>query len=140
MIEIELPNMPVPWSIGKGKKGKIYSPHAKDKIWTQWQIKSLYTGEPLPGFIVLDLTFIEPPPLSATKGQRELMMANIVRPIRCDNTNCQKFMEDCLKNICFLDDRYVCKNISEKLYGDKGKILIKIWTLQEYKEKHANNT
>jgi len=72
---------------------------------------------------------------------KERMLSGEIRPTRCDNTNMQKFYEDCLKNIVFMDDRYVYKNISEKLYGDKGKILIQVFSMDEYeKQKNANNT
>lgn len=102
-------------------------------------IKQNYKGEPLKGFIVLDMLFIEPVPRTASKKDKEAMLKGEIRPTRCDNTNMQKFYEDCLKNIVFLDDRYVCKNISEKLYGDQEKILIKIYTLSEYKGLYENN-
>ena len=135
MIELEIPGIPVPWSAPSIKRrAKWYSKHSNHKIFTQWQIKSLYRGKPLTGFVVVEYTFIEPPPASASKKTKQLMLDGTVPPARCDVTNLIKFMEDCLKNIVFLDDRYVAKNIGEKLYGTKGKILIKIWTLEEYRK------
>ena len=139
MIEIDLPNIPVPWAASRvGKKGH-FNPRGKEKLFTQWQIKSLYRDKPLEGFVVLDLLFVEPVPASTSKKIRALMLAGEIFPTRCDNTNCQKFYEDCAKNILFLDDRYVVKNISEKLYGVKGCVKIKVYTLKEYRECHANS-
>ena len=129
---------PVPWSASRvGKKGH-FNPKGKEKLWAQWQIKNLYRGKPIQGFVVLDLTFIEPPPNSASKSMKSRMLAGEFIPTRCDNTNMQKFIEDCLKNIVFNDDRYVAKNISEKLYGEKGRILIKVYTLEEYRKLHED--
>lgn len=60
------------------------------------------------------------------------MLQGEIIPTHVDCTNCQKFSEDCLKGIVITDDRNVAKISSEKLYADKGKILIKVWTLEEY--------
>ena len=79
------------------------------------------------------MVFCEPIPASTPKRKREDMLSGIIRPTRCDTTNLQKYYEDCLKNILFEDDRLVAKNISEKLYADKGKILITVFTLEEYR-------
>jgi len=130
-------SLPIPWSASRVSRGKHWNPRGKDKLWTQWTIKSQYKGKPLDGYIVLDMTFWEPPPLSASKSARARMLSGEIRPTRCDNTNMQKFIEDCLKNIVFRDDRYVCKNISEKLYGTKGKTVIKVYTLEEYNANRA---
>jgi Holliday junction resolvase RusA-like endonuclease len=75
-------------------------------------VKSMYAEKPLDGFVALQMTFYEPPPASASKKMKERMLSGEIRPTRCDNTNMQKFYEDCLQNIVFLDDRFVYKNIS----------------------------
>lgn len=85
------------------------------------------------------MVFYEPIPASTPKGKRAAMILGLTRPTRCDTTNLQKYYEDCLKNILFEDDRYVAKNISEKLYADKGKILITIFTLEEYRSLNGNS-
>jgi Holliday junction resolvase RusA-like endonuclease len=107
---------------------------------TQWLIKNSFKGIRLDGFVVLELLFLEPVPASASKKDKALMLAGEIIPTRCDNTNMQKFCEDCLKDIVFQDDRYVAKNISSKLYGDKGKTLVKVWTLSEYRQLNENHT
>jgi Holliday junction resolvase RusA-like endonuclease len=138
MIELEIPKSPIPWAASKvGKKGH-FNPRGKDKLWTQWQIKALYKGKPIEGYIVLEIKFIDPMPLSASKKEKQDMLSGKLMPVRCDLTNCIKFIEDCLKNIVFMDDRYVAKNISEKLYGDKGKTLIKVYPLDEYRKTYAD--
>lgn len=137
MISIELPNFPVPWAASRvGKKGH-FNPRGKEKEFTRWQIKSIYRDKPLTGFIVLDFRFIEPVPTSVSKKEKERMLAGEIRPTRYDTTNCQKFIEDCCKNILFDDDRYVAKNISEKLYGELQCVKIKVYTLQEYQNENC---
>ena len=132
MISLELNEIPVPWAAPRLTKKGRYSPRCKDKAWTQWVIRGLYTGKPIEGYIVLDLTFIEPPPASASKKTRALMLSGKIFPTRCDVSNMTKHYEDCLKNILFQDDRYVVKNISSKLYGEKGRVIINVYPLEEY--------
>lgn len=106
----------------------------------QWQVKSQYRDKPLNGPIVLWMHFVESTPLSASKKKRAEMLAGEIVPSKADCTNYQKFFEDCLKNIVFLDDRYVAKNISEKAYGEKGVTKIRVYTLKEYRAKHGQET
>jgi len=141
MIYLEIPRIPVPWTAPKvGKGRRLYNPRAKEKLLTQWLIKNSFQGIRLDGFVVLELLFEEPVPASTSKKNKALMLSGEIIPTRCDNTNLQKFYEDCLKDIVFKDDRYVAKNISTKLYGDKGRILVKIWTLSEYRNLNENCT
>lgn len=141
MIEIEIEADPVPWSPSRIlRNGFTYNPRAKQKTWTQWQVKALYHGEPIPGFVVVDMLFHEKIPKSVPKKTRPLMLSGEMRPTRCDTSNMCKFYEDCIKNILFQDDRFVVKNISEKVYGEKGKIIIKVYSLDEYRQLHENDT
>ncbi len=135
MIEIEVPIRPTPWTAPKMGKRGAFNPRGKDKNFARWLIKNAYRGEPIQGYIALEILFIEEPPMSASKKDKARMLLNEIRPTRCDLTNCVKFIEDCLKNIVFNDDRFVVKNISEKIYGKKEKILIKVYSLEEYNKK-----
>ena len=139
MIRIELNEVPVPWAAPRLSKKGRYSPRCKDKAWAQWQIRNAYRDKPIEGYVVLDFTFIEPPPLSASKKTKALMLSGTLFPTRCDCSNMTKHYEDCIKNIVFLDDRYVVKNISSKLYGEKGKVIIKVYTLEEYRKLNADH-
>jgi Holliday junction resolvase RusA-like endonuclease len=65
------------------------------------------------------------------------MLAGRVIPTRCDCTNLQKLYEDCLKGLIITDDRNVAKIFSEKLYGEKDEIIIKVYTLQEFNYVHC---
>lgn len=114
-----------------GKRG-AYNPRGKEKNFTIWQVRSLHGGEPIPGYVVVHFTFFMRIPASTPKKKIPLMLSGEIRPTNMDTTNCQKFYEDCIKNILIQDDRNVVKITSEKLYGDKGKILIRVWSLDEY--------
>lgn len=138
MKTIYLDHYPVPWAAARvGKKG-AFNPKGKEKIFTQWMIKNQHREEVLPGFYVLDFLFIFPIPRSASKAQKEKMMRREIIPTCSDCTNLQKFYEDCLKKIVIKDDRYVAKISSEKIYGEKKGIIIKIFTLEEYRKINEN--
>lgn len=132
MIEIILPNIPIPWAASRITNKGAFNPRAKEKNFTRWQIKSAYREQPLEGFIILDILCIFPIPNSATKAERVKMLSGEDFPTSCDNTNCQKFYEDCLKKIVITDDRYVVDNHTKKIYGEKEKVIIKVWELKEY--------
>lgn len=140
MIQIELPNIPVAWAAARVSAKGSYNPKAAQKNFTRWQIKSLYRKDPLQGYYVIEMTFYFPVPLSASKKEKEKMLAGEIIPTCIDATNAQKFYEDCLKKIVITDDRYVAKISSEKLYGNKEKILIKVFTLQEYRNLYADHS
>jgi len=126
MIEINLPNMPIPWTCKIGR-GKMYNPHSKELALWRWQVKALYRGDPIPGYVNVELTFYFPPPNSASKKMKAKMLSGEIIPTSCDCTNLQKFCEDAIKNILFTDDRNVAFISSRKLYGSKENVLIRVW-------------
>ena len=133
MLSLEIETDPVPWSAPVIlRNGLSYNPKNKQKQWTILQVKSLYKDKPIPGFVVVDMLFREKIPKSTPKKNIPSMLAGRVRPTRCDTSNLYKFYEDCIKNILFEDDRFVAKNISEKIYGEKGAVSIKVYSLEEY--------
>jgi Holliday junction resolvase RusA-like endonuclease len=141
VIEIEIETDPTPWSPSRIlRNGFTYNPKAKEKSWTQLAVKSAHPGAPIPGFVVVDMLFHEKIPKSTPKKTIPLMLSGEIRPTRCDTSNLCKFYEDCIKNILFQDDRFVVKNISEKVYGEKGKVNIKVYPLEEYRKLHENAT
>ena len=133
MIKIELPNLPVAWSAARITDRGAFNPRSKQKNFTRWQIRSMYKEPPISGYVVLEFVFIFPVPNSASKKNKQKMLSGELLPTSCDCTNLQKFQEDCLKGIVITDDRNVAKISSEKIYGDKEKILMKIW-INEFKE------
>lgn len=136
MIRIEIPTLPIPWAAPRmTRNGHIYDVRSKEKTWLKWHVKQFYKHEVVPGYVVVDFTFIFPPPASATKKKKALMLAGEIIPTSSDCTNLQKLTEDCIKNIIISDDRNVAKITSEKLYGEKEQIIIKIWTLREYRNE-----
>jgi Holliday junction resolvase RusA-like endonuclease len=71
--------------------------------------------------------FVFPFPKSASKAKKEKMKAGEIIPTKCDCTNLQKLYEDCLKGIVITDDRNVVYVSSFKLYGEKGRVQIKVY-------------
>jgi len=94
----------------------------------------LHRDVQIPGYVVVDFVFYFPIPISTSAKKKALMLAGEILPTSCDCTNLQKFYEDCIKDILISDDRNVAQISSKKLYGDKAKVLIKVFSLQEYKE------
>src|ERR1700687_606436 len=109
MIQIELPNIPIPWTASRITSRGAFDPRAKQKKFTRWQIKSLYRAVPIQGYVVVELMFFMPIPASTSKKKKALMLAREIIPTNMDCTNCQKLYEDCLKNIIFTDDRNVAR-------------------------------
>lgn len=134
MIEIKINHDPVAWTAPRLGRGICYSAHTKFKEIFHAFICSQYKEAPIKDYVVLDLTFYYGTPKSASKKQKESMLRGTLFPTKQDCTNLQKFAEDCLKKIVIEDDRNVVKISSKKLYGLNGSVVIKIWTLEEYKE------
>ena len=133
MITFSLKKDPVSWSAALISRGRAYNPKHKEKTEFRNHISSLYLPE-ISGYCVVELEFVFTPPKSAPKKTRKLMLAGEIYPTCKDCTNCQKFMEDCLKDIVMDDDRYVVRISSSKRYGEEAEILIKLYGIQEYKK------
>lgn len=126
LITLELD--PIPWAAPKlARNGHAYDIREKDKRAARYLIQQQYTGEPISEPVILGFTFIFPFPKSASKAKKEKMKSCEIVPTRCDCTNLQKLYEDCLKGIVITDDRNVYYVSSFKLYGEKGRVEIKIY-------------
>jgi Holliday junction resolvase RusA-like endonuclease len=137
LITLTLNTKPVAWA-APVISGRIhFSPKSREKQACMSLVKQLYNGPMLNEYVVADFTFIYSPPKSASRLKRGLMLHGDIIPTKCDATNCQKFFEDCIKNIVITDDRLVAKISSQKLYGEKDQVIIKIWTLKEWREINA---
>lgn len=132
MIEIEIPLPPVSWAAAIKGKHCFYDPKEKDKRAVRYYIAEQFEGPLLDDYFVIFLKYVFRMPFSATKKKKAEMLAGRIRPTRSDCTNLQKLYEDCLKGIVIKDDRYVAKIISEKIYGEKDSVNIKIFGLEEY--------
>lgn len=139
MISIELNTKPIPWAAARVTSRGAYNPKDKQKSLTRLLIRSKYQGSPIPGYVVLEFAFYFPLPNSIPVSKRSKYLENIqILPTQCDCTNLQKFYEDCIKNILITDDRNVAKISSQKLYAENEKIIIRVWTLEEYKNEAGN--
>ena len=138
MLQIEIDSIPIPWSPARVTSHGAFNPRGKQKNFAIWMIRSKYNGPVIKDYVVLDFQFIFPIPNSVHISFHKRYLENIeFIPTACDCTNLQKFYEDCLKKTIIDDDRNVVKISSSKLYGEKGKILIKIWTWEEYRNEIA---
>lgn len=137
MIEIHIPLPPIPWTAPlKGKYG-FYDPKEVEKRCARYFIKEHYLADPIDTYTALTFKFTFKPPPSTTKKRRYEMLAGKILPTRCDCTNLQKLYEDCLKGLIITDDRNVAKIFSEKLYGEKDEIVIKVYTLEEFNHVYS---
>lgn len=138
MLHFELDMEPISWVPSRVCRTHTYNPRAKEKTQTIkeliWRMPILQ--RPIKGYVVLELEFIFKPPKSASKRKKQQMLDLEIYPTQKDCTNMQKFIEDCLKNVAFEDDRYVVDVRSRKRYGQvkEGKILINVYSIDEYKE------
>jgi Holliday junction resolvase RusA-like endonuclease len=132
MLELTVPLSPISWKSPLKGKHTFYDPVGKDKNAFRFYLREQYRDKLITGFVVLKFTFISKIPKSYSKKKRAQIAAGELYPLRYDCTNCQKFAEDCLKNIVIEDDRYVAKIFSEKIYGDQEQIQIKIYPLKEF--------
>lgn len=129
LMLIEIPGEPIPWSAPTVmRKGHAYSKHSKKKAYIQWLIKSQYRKEPITGPIFLIIFFDMPIPASYSP-KKTLSVINKPHQNKPDCTNLQKFIEDCLTGIIFVDDKQVWKIFSEKKYSEKPKTVIYIQQL-----------
>jgi Holliday junction resolvase RusA-like endonuclease len=138
MIEIILNQTPVSWSAPRLSHGIAYNPRSKQKTKTRNEIcrrvllEEIPINGPIFGYVALHFTFCFKPPKSASAKEKEKMLSQQTFPTRMDTTNLQKFYEDCIKDIVIEDDRYVIATSARKIYGEKEKVVIKVFSIEEY--------
>lgn len=133
MLAFSLKKEPVSWLAPLISRGRAYNLRQREKI--EFRTHLAHLGLPaILGYVVVELEFVFTPPKSASKKLRARMLAGEEYPTQKDCTNCQKFIEDCLKDIVIGDDRYVVRIMSSKRFGEYAEILIKLYGIQEYKE------
>lgn len=141
MIQLEIPIRPTPWASPElGRGGHVYDIREPDKRVCRYLLRALYHEPPIPGYVVVEFVFIFRVPFSTSKKKKAQMLAGEIIPTRSDCTNLQKLTEDCIKNILITDDRNVAKISSEKIYGNKEKILINVFSLEEYRNNNAHSS
>lgn len=134
MIYLELPVSPSAWAAPRLSRKYTYDPKYQEKQATKILLKSLYRDSPIQGAVIVDFFFCVSVPKSASKKTKEKMLTNEIIPTKFDCTNAQKLYEDCIKNILITDDRNVKKISSEKAFAEKEKVIIKVFTIEEYRK------
>ena len=132
MIELSIPLPPISWKAPKFSNNRVYDPIGHEKNAARFYLREQYKAEQISEYVILIFKFIFQVPKSYSKKKRALALEGKIIPTRSDTTNLQKFYEDCLKGIVIVDDRNVAKIFSEKLYGEKDLIEIKVFTYQEF--------
>lgn len=126
MYTFELDLEPVSWLAPIRSQNRFYNPRDKEKYMTTNLLMQQWHEPPISDYVKLQFTFIHALPKSMSKKKQALALQGQLFPTRKDLSNCVKFYEDCLKKVVIEDDRIVVKITAEKLYGEKGKIIIGI--------------
>lgn len=120
------------WKSHAGYGRNSWNPLYKEKEYVQHQIKSQYSGDILSCPVRIEYLYIFQVPSSKSMKKQKLMLEGKVKHVsRPDLTNCTKLHEDCLKGIVIKDDSLVVETFSEKRYGTKCQVIIKIYPLSE---------
>lgn len=135
MFIVEIPYEPVPWSPSRVSKFGTYDPKEKDKRAIRYLIRQNFHEPIMEGYVHVVLMFGFSVPKSASKKKRAQMLAGEIIPTRCDCTNLQKLLEDCLKGIVFKDDRMVESISSKKMYSHKPFMMALVYTNEEREGK-----
>ena len=86
-----------------------------------------YTRSPLIGPLSVSLTFYRPVQSSISKTERERRLSNQSKPVvKPDTDNYIKSTLDALTGVLWHDDSQIVKLVSEKRYGETGKIIISV--------------
>lgn len=126
MHRFELDLEPVSWLAPIRSRNTFYNPRDKEKQVICNLLMQQWHNPPLTDYMKLKFRFEHAVPKSFSKKRRDDALQGLTFPTRKDLSNCVKFYEDCLKKIVIEDDRIVVKIEAEKLYGEKGKIIIEL--------------
>ena len=117
----------------KTKTGKVfsgaYSPQETDAgRFANAVANQLPSGFiPFTGPLELSARFVMPIPASVSKKKRAAMAAGETLPAKKpDNSNCVKWVEDCLNGVVWVDDSLICRILSEKVYGEHPRTEIEV--------------
>ena len=114
---------------GKGRP-RFYRGHAvtpKPTREYEQLIKSMWVNSMLDGEIKVKIDIFYPLDSKANKAQKELMLANTVRPKKKpDVDNVIKIVLDALNGVAYNDDAQVIEVIANKYYSDKPRLEIEV--------------
>lgn len=122
---LEIEGHPIPWKSHAGYGRRSFNPLYKERAYVQWQLKNqIGSGFNLiSGPVSVVFSYHFPFPKSMSKKKRDSNPFHVTKP---DVTNCQKFLEDCLKGIIIVDDSQVVEVTGRKFYSEHAKTVIKI--------------
>ncbi|MDE1970992.1 MAG: RusA family crossover junction endodeoxyribonuclease [Patescibacteria group bacterium] len=127
MILIYIPRLePVSWKSHAGWGARSYNPRALEKETVQLHLRNFYKEEPIDFPVKVHFEFYFSMPKHFSKKKQKDALDDIIRPLRKDCTNLQKFTEDCLKGIVIKDDDLVCEISSKKFYREIPGIYITV--------------
>lgn len=139
MIELDLYGDPIPQKRPKffrrGDHVGCYDDQIKLKQGFQWQMKSLYRGDPLECPLSLQITFFMPIPKSTSKVKKKQMINGVIAHIkRPDLDNLQKFLFDCMNGLIFKDDSQIVAIHARKIYAENPGTFVRIFPLADTNE------
>lgn len=130
MIVIEIYDILKPWTAAfVPRKGKAFSYHRKFVPIVQWQMKPQFNRKPFTCPLFIKMQFYHKPPESTSKVRRKEMLDGKLHKLTTpDLTNLTKFFEDCGNNLLWEDDKLIVRNDTSKMFGERDKAVITIFT------------
>lgn len=131
VISLKIPGKPIakkrPRFARRGNFVKTYNDQETEEGLFLFHVRGQWKGEPKPGAIMLQLTFVMPIPKGVSGKKRLLMNDGAIRHTKKpDLDNMIKFVKDCLNGEAWHDDSQVCFIIADKRYGETPMTLIRI--------------
>lgn len=113
----------------RGKYVRVYDPPKVHQFKNLLHDLALaqYKRPPLMGALEVDLIFYRPVQRSLSKTERSRRLSNQSKPVvKPDVDNYVKATLDALTGVLWHDDSQIVKLVSEKRYGESGKIVISV--------------
>lgn len=125
-ITIKIDGIPIPWKAHAGFGKRSFNPRFKEKQYVQFHVQDQYKGIQHPGAVIISYCFNMPIPKSSKVNTQKMIEGKIPHLKRPDCTNMQKFYEDCMKGIVFVDDSQVVYSLAVKKYSENPSTLITV--------------
>lgn len=129
MIILTIDGHPIPWKRASPnwKNRCMFDTQKKEKEQVRWQLRDQYK-EPLltmPLEVIIECYF--PIPESTSKVKRSQMLASMIHHTNDpDGDNLDGFYWDCMQDVIFVNDNQIFDHRTTKLWGLKGKTVIKV--------------
>ena len=124
---IRIPGNPIAMQRCRKSKftNKMYNPQKKEKTGLRWLVASQWQNKPIEGAVYLQVTFTIPMPRSWPEKRRQEADGK-PHASKPDSDNLEKFLNDLLSGIVFLDDCQVSDTLIRKRWGKEGATVLKI--------------